>query len=100
MGEARELVGELSLFFLHFACTLLNIQARELGGACRYARGTVEGTSQAEVPSTEGPLAVWHNLTARMCYLDLIALSQSNTASENVQLRIARRARAIQSCMF
>ena len=26
-----------------------------------YADGTVEGTSQAEVPSTEGPLAVWYS---------------------------------------
>ena len=27
--------------------------------------GAGEGTSQAEVPSPEGPLAVWHKLTAR-----------------------------------
>ena len=64
------------------------------------ADGTVEGTSQAEVPSTEGPLAQWHNLTARTGYPDLIGCLYQAAASENVQLRIAWRARAIQSCMF
>ena len=28
--------------------------------------GAGEGTSQAEVPSPEGPLAIWHKATARL----------------------------------
>ena len=54
---ARELVVRALL--LHFMYMLLHFQARELGRACRCARGTREGTAQAAVPSRGGPLAIW-----------------------------------------
>ena len=49
---------ELSLSFLHVSCTEIS-KLVSFGRAYRYARGTGEGTSQAEVPSPEGPLAIW-----------------------------------------
>ena len=54
----------------HVSCTEIS-KLVSFGRACAYAACTVEGTSQAEVPSTEGPLAIWRNSTARTVCSDL-----------------------------
>ena len=55
------------------------------------ADGTVEGTSQAEVPSTEGPLAVWcHAQLARAFGFDCISLSSCSFLKRAVAIPTAR----------
>ena len=82
---ARELLA--SFFYCTSRACAYIYKLESLGELKSYADGTVEGTSQAEVPSTEGPLGYMVSRIARVCWWDLIVLSHSNIASENVQLR-------------
>ena len=58
---------------------------------CAVHRG---GDISSRSPLPGGSLGYMVSLIARSCCPDLIVLSHSNTASENVQLRIIRRLRS------
>ena len=54
-----KLVNFGGAFLLHVGCSLI-CKLESLGELKSYADGTGEGTSLAEVPSPEGPLAIWY----------------------------------------